>query len=241
MKKNILNKYLDDQLFSIAKELNNFRQNKKHESLHAVRVGIKKTKAVLSFAEVAYGKTYPKKELNPLFHKTGNIRELQVVLSLVKKEKLSTAIAGSLTHEITRLEKKFLNQVPRYFTKLSELLDRTLLPAEMPPKKAVLRYFRKQERKAGSELQSKNREGLHCYRRDIKRIMYVHGALPEKWQTEIVLDRAETDRQQEEIGRWHDTWSAVTLLSRRRFSKKAKGVIAKLKEKEKKQFKALLQ
>ena len=70
--------------------------------------------------------------------------------------------------------------------------------------------------------------------------MYVYEMLPEKLKKEIGLNKTKTDKLQEKIGLWHDTWTAYNFLSRQSFSKQIKDTLSELKEKEKKQFAMIL-
>ena len=241
MKRNVLNNYLEGQLRSLENELHAFGHNRQPKCLHALRVSIKKTKALLSFAETLFAKTFAKDKLNNLFHKAGEIRELQIILILAKKDlRLPKRFIDSLTQKLVRLEQKYVKSIPRYRQEVQIFHEKIHMPAKLPSKKAVCNYFNKQREKADKKLQSKKRKSLHSYRRTIKRMLYVYGALPEKLQKKIWVDKKKTDKLQERIGRWHDTWSAIAFLSRQNFSKQIRKTLLKLKEKEKKQFKALL-
>ncbi|MBK6642354.1 MAG: hypothetical protein IPG39_14570 [Bacteroidetes bacterium] len=70
--------------------------------------------------------------------------------------------------------------------------------------------------------------------------MYVYDALPKRIQKEIELNKAQINKQQVKLGDWHDTYSAIKFLSHEHFSLETVEYVQKLKDKEKRQFNALL-
>ncbi|WP_317897663.1 CHAD domain-containing protein [Aurantibacillus circumpalustris] len=239
-KKNVVNNYLDEQLGLIETWLNTFSQNRKPESLHALRVCIKKTKAILYFSETLFKKPFGKKKLDNLFHKAGTLRELYIIILLMQKSlPVSEKLTLPLMKKRTLLEQQFLEKIPRYIKEVRLFRKELSLPEKLPSKKVILSYFKKREKRADKKLHNRNRTTLHYYRRDIKKMMYVYEMLPKKLKKEIGLNKTKTDRLQEKIGLWHDTWTAFIFLSKQSFSKQIKNILSDLKEKEKKQFKKL--
>ncbi len=84
------------------------------------------------------------------------------------------------------------------------------------------------------------RVDLHKYRSKIKKLMYVYCALPKKIKKELEFNDVKINRQQEELGDWHDTYSVISFLSQEHFTTKTNEHLIKLKEKEKRQFNLLL-
>ena len=241
MKKNLLKHYVVNRLKSIEQNLSIYIQDKKPESLHHLRVEIKKIKAVFSFSKKVYKEKYNTAKLKPLFNKAGKIRETQINIHLLglfpyPPEKL-----------IEQLKKKeyiltllFVKCSSRYVRLIKEFRKNICLPKILPNKKRINKYFKKEKQKANKKLKNNDRKDLHRYRTKIKKLMYVYNFLPKKTQKEMELNETEINKQQGMLGDWHDTYSTTNFLSHEYLPMKTAENVVKLKEKEKRQFDVLL-
>ncbi|MGZ3899809.1 MAG: CHAD domain-containing protein [Bacteroidia bacterium] len=241
MKEDILNNYLTKLFNAAEKELSSFKRDKDPERLHHLRVDIKKIRALLSFAEKMYEEKYAGNELKPLFHAAGNIRTMQVNIKLLKTlPGVPQELIGQLKKKELAITGVFIKNIYVHKNKIEELRNRINLPAKVPHKKALKKYFKNQFHKADKKFRKEEREEMHLFRMKIKKLMYVYNALPKKLQEYVSLDKKGINKFQEKTGNWHDTYSAVKFLSHQRLSKKMDRFILKLKEKEKKQFRSLI-
>lgn len=241
MEKNLLNNYVHTLLESLEQNLSAYTKVKKPEHLHSLRVDIKKIIAIFSFAENIYKEKHHATRLKPLFHKAGKIREMHINIHLLR------AAPHPPERLITRLKKKeniliqqFIKKGPRYIMNIKAFREKVCLPEILRSKKTIIKYFDKQRRKANKIIQHNDREGMHRYRKRIKKIMYLYNALPERMQSKIDLNEAEINKQQKKLGDWHDTYSALNYFSHEHFLIQTSAYILKLKEKEKRQYNTLL-
>ncbi|MBK7175014.1 MAG: CHAD domain-containing protein [Bacteroidales bacterium] len=235
-----LNNYLLDLFESIEQNIYAYMKDRKPEYIHNLRLDIKKIDAIISFAEKLFKEKHDASKLKPLFMKAGKVRELQIIIQLI------ITIPYFPQRLITQLKKKentlvqqFINNGSRYILLIRQFREKVDLPDTLPGKRAIKKYFNREKIKAELLLQLNVRDGLHAYRKKIKKMMYVYLALPGRLKKKINLDEAEIDKQQKKLGIWHDTYSAIHFLSLVPLPGKTMDEVLKLKEKEERQFKAL--
>lgn len=241
MEKNILNNYLFTLLASCERNLSAYLKDKESESLHHLRVDIKKINALLSFAEKVYREKYDTASLKSIFHQAGEIRVTQINLRLLDAVPIlpQQLITGLRNTENIACQ-KLIDEGPVHLMNLKHFGEQTRLAELLPAKKTIINYFKKERKKAEQLLQHIDRENLHPYRKKIKKILYLYGALPKKIQDKINIDIERIDQQQRWIGDWHDTFSAIGFLSSQHFAMQDPDFLLHLKEKENTQFNALL-
>jgi CHAD domain-containing protein len=241
MKKNLLNHFVINHLKSIEQNLSNYMKNKDPENLHRLRVDIKKIIAVLSFAENVYKEEYNKGMIKPLFSEAGKIRETQInirILELMLHP--PKKIIEQLKNKENILSIEFIKCGSQYLRLIKNFRKIIYLPEKLPNKIIIINYFKREKNKANKKLKMQERVDLHKYRSKIKKLMYVYCALPKKIKKELEFNDVKINRQQEELGDWHDTYSVISFFSQEHFTTKTNEHLIKLKEKEKRQFNSLL-
>ena len=241
MKKNLLNHYVVDLLNSMEQHISEFVKSKKSESLHHLRVDIKKIRAAFYFAENLYKEEYSVNKLKPIFVKAGHIREIQInilLLGLMSPPPLK--LIEPLKEKENKLTLQFIKCSLRYARLIKNFRKNVSLPGVLPDNKSIIKYFKKEKQKANEKIENKDRESLHRYRMKIKKLMYMYNVMPKKMQKEIELNHSVINKLQQKLGDWHDTYAAVKFLSDGHFPDKLDEYFVKLKLKEKRQFNALL-
>lgn len=117
--------------------------------------------------------------------------------------------------------------------------ERMCLHQETVRKQTIISYFKAEMHKVRKKISTKDRKEMHQLRMRLKKMMYLHDALPAKIQDELKLDTVHINKLQKKAGDWHDTYTTIEFLSRQRLKIKMTEYISALKEKEKKQFKGL--
>ena len=238
--KNRLNNYVLDLLEAVNHNLSAYKKDKDPESIHNLRVNIKKIKAVFSFAEKIYKEKHDTSLLMPLFKKAGKIREMQInnrVLSAVPQ--FPESLISELKMKEDILIRQFLKNTSLYKNQIRDFREKASLSEKLPDKKTIIKYFEKESSKAKSILQNTDREGMHRFRKKIKIIMYMYDVLPLSLQNKIDLNEAEINKQQKSVGVWHDTNAILKFLSDEHPVETSEYIL-KLRTKEKRQFNLLL-
>ena len=240
MKKNLLNHYVVDLLNSMEQHISEFVKNKKPDSLHHMRVDIKKIRAAFYFAENLYKEEYSANKLKPIFFKAGQIREIQInILLLSFMSPPPVKLIEQLKKKENTVTLKFIKDSLRYIRLIKNFRKNVSLPSILPDNKSIIKYFKNEKQKANKKIENNNRESFHRYRMKIKRLMYMYNIMPKKMQKEIEINHS-VNKLQQKLGNWHDTYAAVKFLSNGYSPDKADEYFLKLKLKEKRQFNALL-
>ena len=216
-------------------------KDKESECLHHLRVDIKKINALFSLAEKVYQEKYDTSLLKPLFHQAGEIRTLQINLQLLDTvPNLPEQLITGLRNTENIASQKIIDEGPQHLMNLKHFREEAQLPELLPPKKTIIKYFKKERKKAENLLQQTDRANLHPYRKKIKKMLYLYEALPKKIQDKIKIDIAAINQQQQWVGDWHDTVSAIDFLYSEHFPMQESDFLLNLKEKEKREFNTLL-
>ena|ERR1051326_2231584 len=231
MKNSFLSGYIFSHLISIRKHLEEYPGKKNPEQVHRLRVDIKKLRAVFSFLNKTRHKRFHKKALKGLFDKAGTLRELQLNMQFLNKFSHSENFLTSLKLKEERLSTQFINEIPRHI-KTVENLEIHIHVAEIPSKKELKNYFKKQINKAEGFLHEKD---LHHFRMRLKRMMYVYNMLPKELQKPVSLNKGYINKLQKLAGSWHDSSRAAVFFRKIRYDH-----LKEMKEKEKKQFDSLI-
>jgi CHAD domain-containing protein len=230
MKKDVLNTFVIDLLKSAEKHLSDFVEDGRSESLHGLRVDLKKIKAAYSFASYVHKKKYRTANLKRLFKEAGRIREIQVHVSLLNQfPHPPKRLITQLENQGKTLTEAFINDYSAHSSCLKDFRKKTLLPKKEIDNKTILKYFMKMK---VVRLIKNDADELHSYRIRIKRMMHVYYMLPEKIQLKTNLDIESIEQLQQQLGDWHDMHTIVHFLSGETVPKRAAEHILKLKEQE---------
>lgn len=236
MKEDLLYHHVSGRLKSVEKHLCAYSNNGKPKHLHLLRLDIKIINALFSFAEDLYNQPYSPIELKSVYQKTGEIREIQIIGS---SKHLPERLIRELKKKESLLKKKFQKVIPLYIKFIESFRKGVTLPSAMPDKQMIKSYFESELTKANQDFQNKNREGLHQFRKSIKKILFIYDVLPKKISKEVNLDKKHINKLQEKVGNWHDTYSSIEFFSYQYFKQKPVKYISKLRKKEIRQFDAL--
>jgi CHAD domain-containing protein len=237
MQDNVLNNYVLERLKSIERNISRYSKSCEPEYLHKLRVDIKNIRAVYSFARKVYKRNYDAAALSQLFKNAGRIREIHINIPLLASfaDHPNNLIAELQTKEHT-LNQEFVKSRSRYANILEEFRKTVCFPVKLAGIGKIKKYFERLQRQSDRLALGKDRDDLHKYRMKLKQMIYVYALLPKKVQKVVELDDAMTTELQEELGNWHDTYSAINLFSKENGQKLSAEHLKKLKAKETRQF-----
>ncbi len=238
MKKDVLTTHVRDLLTSAGRHLSDFASNRQSESLHRLRVDLKKIKAAHAFAEYAFDRKFPSAKLKPLFKEAGAIREIQVHLSMLKQfPHPPKRLIAQLERSEKTLADSFIRNLSVHQSSLNDFQKKCGLLKEKIGFKTITKYFTDMQE---AILKHDDADGMHLYRIRIKRMMHVYHMLPEKIQRRTNLDIESIEELQQELGDWHDLHTAIHFLSAETIPKRAAEHISDLKNMESTLFNRLL-
>jgi CHAD domain-containing protein len=232
--------YSQHRIDSIKALLTLYATERGEETLHTLRVDIKKLRAVDSLVQQLNHQLGNTQSLKKIFRKAGKIRELQINRQI--RLKLSQPTQSEIDR-IAKIEKKLSEKFARkchsYLRDIDQLNLKVGITDKVQNEKATLDYFHHLQEKAALASAAHDRYSLHQYRKIIKKILYCYEALPMPLKKKVKLNTRFLDQIQNRIGRWHDTLIAIKQLKKASSNGNDKALLIRLRKKEKKLFSIL--
>lgn len=212
LKKHKQHEYLEQRQRTITGHLQSFKDSRDPEHLHAVRVQMKKTIALLHL----YGslKKQSLDSFKKVFKHAGLVRDAAVVSRLIEKYQPDNDFLNQEQHRILH------EQITRFELNVDEYMGLiydfySSLPEKLRPisRRRILKIYRKDLEKIATVLEQKKHEDkLHDCRKKLKKLLYLYPLLPKKITAELDLNMAYIDTLQDIIGKWHDAVVADELF-----------------------------
>lgn len=190
------------------------------EELHHVRVEIKKIRALLSFT--GNKKTKHLKPVKKVFKHAGVIRNAHLSLQLAVHYRISNRDLKNRQIKLFAVKASaFCRKLNRYLKNLEEprqYFQRNF--SDIKTRKVIL-HCKEQLRKSAEFLKNPGPENLHEFRKEIKKLLYIHKVMPRSIVKKLKINKVYFDKLQELIGKWHDTHTALVLLKTNSSSSRA--------------------
>ena len=200
----ILEEYFSERLRKLFQSLETFKEKSDEDSLHDVRVEVKKLKSMRLFLKQVYpDKTVRRKKLRKLFSEAGMIRVFQLNLSWLKKNKFHLLIEkgfheDELRNQIHQFQSKISQaekDLQKDFDEWKELIEKTDI-------KIISNFCLSLLNELKTLLcNSDNNEVWHELRKEVKRFLHVQN-WNEPFSSKDFL--VSLDKLQELLGNWHD-------------------------------------
>jgi CHAD domain-containing protein len=206
LKKKKQQRYLDKKNKEWERELRGFDASREEESLHRLRLAVKKIKA---FARLlaACSNDHAAKDihlLKKMFRQAGTIRDAGNHLQLLghfqgapesykrEQDQLKATASAQFVHDIGE------------YRRLGKTARRRLSADIRSIRTSCIKdWYAAQLVKTGVLLTASG-DRLHKARKLIKELLYVEKLLPSGLADELSLDREYLDKLQDAIGKWHD-------------------------------------
>lgn len=219
---NLLQQYADKQVHTATQLLNNYIADSNEETLHQLRVTLKKLKAVLQFLRSVHtSKTKKSKQwLQLLFHAAGAVRDLQLRKQWLHANKYETLIAAAqLNHLQQEEENLFFERSEDWHAILKKLkikLNRLTADADH---EQLLEYILQLKKEIELFSFSGTTAGWHVFRKKIKQLLYAEHWITdtEKLRLLPVKESKRLDMVQQQIGHWHDLVDLFNWLQGQQF------------------------
>jgi CHAD domain-containing protein len=214
-------RYLLICLGRIVLHLKKFKAKRQDADIHQIRVNIKKFHAIARMMNQLNKSDISFKGLDKLFEDAGEIRELQIDIDVLnKKQNHPSKRIKKLKENLGRNKKRFIKHIPDYIHKLNKIENKLLeVNSDWPTVFQIKKYFKQL---SAVSLQSPviRRKELHRLRSKLKRMQYIHEALPTRMRKKINLQHKALDQLQEKIGKWHDLYVTTQLLKKHKLNSK---------------------
>lgn len=212
-------KYLAKRGNEWKDQLQAFDQTHEQETLHRLRVAIKKIKAFARLSEACSGKKAVKdlKLLKKMFRQAGVIRDADNRMHLLDHFHAAPEAYRQQHRQRQATDTSvFLDQV-RQYRKKGKKASRRLLTDLHAIHTPCIRAWYAARLVEISVLLTASGDRLHKARREIKELLYVLKLLPSRLSEGLRLDEDYLDQLQDAIGKWHDaamvvaSWAAKDL------------------------------
>ena len=174
-----LDRFAKARFRRLKKNIKEFAVSRQIETLHQIRVEIKKIKSVLLGIGFSSGRFKSHKAFLPLreiFRRAGEIREPVLIGELLAKYNLSGGGKG-LQGDPARIE-EFVANVPRYLTVVGKRKDKVLAALKAVKENDVKMFIRQLRREIRLELYPEvSVQNLHKTRKMIKELLYLAAPL----------------------------------------------------------------
>lgn len=211
-----LKKYYRKRFENLLKHLEDYIREGEYESLHKLRVEVKKISALLHLAEYASGKFFAEeriKVLNKLFKRSGKIRSYDINRKLAGKYCRGFTVPLMTPGQIAALKNKLSTKSKKYKKRLLHMQETCETALLKTSQKQLQEYLEIQKRGIVKFINKPNLENLHAERKRIKDEIYLDKLLPLK--DNIAGEKGRLNRYiklQGRIGDWHDTDKFISQL-----------------------------
>lgn len=209
-----LAKYVKTRFNALKRQLRNYTKSPEVETLHKIRVEIKKIKMIFKLVDSCVKKFKFHRNYLPLrmiFRKAGRIREPELIYGLLLRYEIAGIHDGLIPQSLVAdsLSKEFIERIPSFIRTIDESKRAVEKYLGKIHNDEVSRYVKRKRKEVRSLLCAKwNRGTLHKARKVIKEINYL-SVITER--TKKDLDPFYKDMEKL-IGQWHDKQVLVPLL-----------------------------
>ncbi len=221
---NLLKEFALKQSDAAVHLLDEYLKTNDGEALHQLRVSIKKIRSVLRYFEnqQLHEKKIKqlKKQLRHVFQSAGFIRETQLQIQWLKRNRYRILLNESLLEtDVSFYEQVFLDEAGKSRKILESIRKELNKFCKDADELSVFNYAEQLKQRIFFQLKSVNMSGWHELRKIIKQLLYAQNWLSESEKIKLlpVKQTAFLDQLQEAIGNWHDAEDLKTWLSDEQF------------------------
>ncbi len=170
-------KFTDRQIKSLINHLKKYGRSWETETLHQIRVDIKRIKAILEASSVCTNGFKAHKNFIPfreIFRRAGDIREPDVLNKLQSEQQGNESKDNPLTENMEALCAAFESDIPEFIKVARKNGDKLAIVTKKVHRDDFKQYVRKKKKEVKSKLYPKLRMNIiHKVRKAIKEVIYL--------------------------------------------------------------------
>ena len=205
-------KFAHRQFKSLIRHLEKYRDKKKPETLHKIRVDIKKIKAILGVVNASEKRFKAHKNFIPLrsiSRKAAEIRDREIHAQLLLKHKMDDTRPRQAN--VNKLIISFKANIPSFIKTAKRKRNKLEPDVKQVKKNDVRRYLHKKQKEIKSQLFPRPKmRTIHQTRKVVKEVVYLSEANGKLSSKEIKF----YDKMQDTIGKLHDKQLLLQLLKK---------------------------
>ncbi|MDQ3108375.1 MAG: CHAD domain-containing protein [Bacteroidota bacterium] len=217
LKRKIQEKHFLERAKSVDHCLRDFGKKPEQETLHRLRVEIKKIKAILLLQKGSFNDEKLPDEFSKVrkvFRKAGAIRAAALNIDMLKQHKIrSPEMKRIQSLTIKNESKRFRSQTDVYRKKISKSLrffQRRIINIK---DESILLLFRHELNQLSGFFRARlGTNQLHDCRKKLKNLLYVFDSLSPAIAKKIKLNKLYLKKLEEAIGQWHDVTDLIELM-----------------------------
>lgn len=204
-----ISEYADKQLQTALHLLQEYNAASDEELLHQLRVSLKKIQAVLNYLKTVHpakAKSFLK-DIKPVFHAAGSVRELQLHINWLQKNRYTLLIdTAALRKKLTEENEMFAEKKADWKKRLLKLQPKLKKRVEHE-EEYMKQYFSSVKEQVVNFSLTEGTKSWHKYRKQIKQLLYAQHWLTEGERLKLLPVKLckRYDCLQEAIGLWHDS------------------------------------
>jgi CHAD domain-containing protein len=207
-------KFAHRQFKSLISDLKKYRDDKKSETLHKIRVDIKKLKAILGVVNASEKRFKAHKNFIPLrsiSRKAAEIRDREVQAQLLTKVKMDKDELRPGDANVKKLITSFESNIPSFIKTAKRKRNKLEPDLKQVKKNDLTRYLHKKRNEIQSQLFPRPKmRYIHKTRKVVKEVVYLSEADGKLTRKEIEF----YNRMQDMIGTLHDKQVLLQLLKK---------------------------
>jgi CHAD domain-containing protein len=206
-----LEKFTHSHVRSLIRHLENFSRSRVPETIHKIRVDIKKIKSIIQVLGACTTSYHQKKDFRPfrkIFRLTGDIRDTDVLNQMASEHQVKGLQGDRLLSSesfVTRLE----TQIPDFVKRVKRKGNKLESVSGEVDRRDFSRYLQGKKKQVKSELfPLPQMSGIHGVRKDIKEVLYLSqvNGKSKSGKNEFY------DKMQDLIGKLHDKQVLVEFV-----------------------------
>ena len=208
-------KFAHHQFKALIRHLKKYRDAKKPETLHKIRIDIKKIKAILGVIDDNEKQFKAHKKFTPfrnIFRKAAEIRASNVNEHLLMSHEMDKGDATPGHANVKKLIRSYVSSIPSFITTTKRNRNKLKTEVTHVKRNDLVRYLHKKQKEIKSQLFPRPKmRHIHKTRKDVKEVMYLSEANGKVSNKEINF----YDKMQEKIGELHDKQMLLQLLKKK--------------------------
>jgi len=199
-------KYLNKKLGELTLQLENYKNSSNQDNLHAMRIAIKKYRAMVFVVMEISGHKKLKSNIKPMktfFRMAGEIRTVFVHQKILNTHNINNKFLNKkLKKELNEKESVFMKNAPSVYKSIVKADKKIVKLLPEFKNDQILRYIDKCLNLLRDCLEKA--EDFHECRKKLKRLMYLKEIFSTKAIVKTQLNFNYIDKLQDAIGHWHD-------------------------------------
>ena len=214
LKKKEQEKFLRKRGDNMMHHLSEFKRVQDPESLHQLRVEVKKLKGFLALSGYCTAKQKLTPEAKHVFKQAGAIREAHLNLEFIKQNQLRVPqFKNEQESTVLKQSREFSSAAKAYRKTIQKNINDITGKLKPIPDKCIAGWYKKNIATLSDVFETLATSEIHEGRKKIKNLLHVYSMLDKTMAASLKLNIEYLEQLQEAVGKWHDVDVSYTMLT----------------------------